>query len=674
MKNVSTALAVACIGLMMTSVCSAEVRGTCFLADKPFPEFMPLWYEGWQFKDAAGDFLVYAKPNMPLGGYMFVHFRNTSPKPIKVTDLLIEGIKMSEGLAQTKDDAGDLLGHSILVSKLPKEQIERLKNAGHPMWWKTEPVEVQPGEMGQVVVRMRRVPKTAKVNVGVETSGGVLKSSVAARKPQPRFAGINFSEDLRVVYLYPRHPKPEMEPERVLMDGRDVTARCEAVADKSLDVSPIVLSLDEPLKMMSYHCFEAVYPDKSSAMAGIRTWGSDIVYGMWGSRGDARECLTDWTRHNINVQMGMAASKEITDLSLNKEGFEFLKSLGMRQMATTFGNARRPIFYFLQDEPDAQDPGISDLPPDQRLGLVGQYLVDKMNKLRAKDPNTPILLNIDNTYKPENWYMYHQLSDIPCLDPYYQAELDFTYWHHPGGMAAHYKPTYVYAAATISQSSGAPKPMHVLLCSTKYEDKAAGLEGRFPTPEDIRIQVYYILAAGAKGLSYWWFSPGSGCIGCGADDPAAKALYNEIGILGAEVRTAGPVVTVSCPAALPVEASRWLWVRTLISGADTVAVIVTNDNILCDRVGAVYKPVEKARVSVTLPVWLNPRDAFEISCRGVTEATWKQDGKKVGLDLGTVELSRFIVITADTGLKAWLSKLYQEKFAANTAELLARRK
>ncbi len=654
--------------LVLAGACSGQqVVSSQYFADNPFPEYIPLWHEGWGFKDANGDPLVYAKPDMPLGGYVFVHFRNSGKKTIKVTDLLIGGIPMSKALAKTQDSAGSLEGHSILVSDLPKDRIEALKAAGHPMWWKAEPVDVQPGEIAQVVIRMRRAPKTTMISAGIQTTGGLIKAAVPVKKIQPRFSGICFSPDLRTAWLYPRHPKPGVAPESVLMDGRDVTARCKIMADRSLSIAPVAVSFSEPLALMSYHCFQVIYPDKSAATAGIHAWGSDIVYGMWGGKGEAKTFYTELAGHNINAHMGHAG-KDVMEMSLSSDGLEFLTRLGIRNMATWHGNARNTLFYFLQDEPDAQDPGIDDLPPDQRLGLVGQYLVEKMNLLRAKDAKTPILLNIDNTYKPENWYMYHQLSDIPCLDPYYQGELDYTYWHHPGAMGYHYKPTYVYAATRISQSSAAPKPLHVILCSTKYKDNS-GHEGRFSTPEEMRIQVSYALAAGAKGLSYWWFTPGEECNGCGADEPGAKALWKGIGILGAEVRTAGPIITASCPVSLPVQASRWLWVRTLISGTDTLAVIVVNDNVLCDRLGTVYKPVEKAWVTVKKPEWMKPKYCFEINSNGVLDCDWKATGDKLRIDLGSVEVSRFVVATSDASLKPKLAKLYAEKFAANIATL-----
>jgi hypothetical protein len=107
-------------------------------------------------------------------------------------------------------------------------------------------------------------------------------------------------------------------------------------------------------------------------------WGNEFVYGQWGSQGEAKAFYEKMARHNQNAHMGHAEGP-VVEMSLTPSGLEFLTKLGIRNMATWYGNARNTLFYFLQDEPDAQDPGIDDLPPGQRLGLVGQYLVRKMH-------------------------------------------------------------------------------------------------------------------------------------------------------------------------------------------------------------------------------------------------------------------------------------------------------
>jgi hypothetical protein len=342
-------------------------------------------------------------------------------------------------------------------------------------------------------------------------------------------------------------------------------------------------------------------------------------------------------------------------------------------MATAFGNAKKPLYYFLMDEPDAHDGEIDDLRNAKlpELGGLGQGLVERAEGFRARDASVPLLLNIDNTYTPENYYMYNQIADVPALDPYYIGELDIVYNRLPTRMQINSKPTYVYATTRMAQSAGAPKPLHVILCSTRYSDSKTGYVGRFPTPEEKRIEVYYALAAGAKGISYWWFSLDKECYGCGAPDPEAKALWKEIGLLGAEVRTAGPIVTMGCPVDVPVKAPRNLMTRCLISGLDTLALIAVNDNVLCDRVGTVVKPEPNCKVTVQAPSWMKPSDVFEISYQGVKTVSWTQDGSSVTVELGTVNVSRLVIITADTGLRKRLQDTYEKTFAANVGKLKA---
>ena len=141
------------------------VFGTYYIPDTPFPQFMHMWHEGWQWTDEKGESVGYAQHGMPLGGYLFVYFQNTADTPIAVTDLAIEGVKLSEGLGRSKDAIQDLHGHSVLLSKLPKESVDKLHAAGQPIWWKAEPSEIAPKETGQVVVRLKRDPQPEKLNL-----------------------------------------------------------------------------------------------------------------------------------------------------------------------------------------------------------------------------------------------------------------------------------------------------------------------------------------------------------------------------------------------------------------------------------------------------------------------------------------------------------------------------
>lgn len=676
----SALLTVAAVALACAAAPAAycqEVTSACYFPDRPFPQYINLWQEGWSFKGEDGLKLVYARPDMPLGGYVFVHYKNTGKAPLKVTDLTVQGVKMSEALAKNwiPERLDQRYDTSLLLSKLPKDQVDLVKDAGWPLWWMPEPLTVQPGACGEIRIRMKRDPKPAELQIGIVTDQGVISTVVRRDSVQPRFASIGFSQDLRTAYLYSARVSPEAKPVRVFVDGRDMTASSTISADESLPVCAAEVRFDPPIQMMSYHTFRIEYSDGSAAQSGIRAWGHDMVYGVWSSPGriaDPEKALKsfvdDYAAHNVNCVMPFVVGAERQYFD-SEAGWDYCESKGLGRMTMWPYKLRDETLLFAQDEPDATDANFQEVPPTERLGGCGQWLVEWSRALRDRAPRTPVLLNIDNTYKPENWYVYHQLPDVPCVDPYYTEQQDFADGETPHYFQYHTRPTYVRAVAEISHSSCQPKPLHVILLSCIYE-RPDGTRGRMPTPEEKRMEVYYAIGAGARGLSYWMFP--SNCMG--ADTPESKALWTEAGLMGAEVRTAGPLITASCPAELPCKASPFLLVKTLLCGKDSVAVVTVNENVACDRLGTVVKPCEDAKISVTLPAWLEPKDAFLITHQGVQDLSWTKTGRAVELKPGTVRVSSFAVVTADASLRQRLQERYEKMFAENVKNLLAQSK
>lgn len=666
----------AAAALFAQPACAAadlNVFASSFVPDASSAPFDHLWSH-WSLVTAEGP--QEPKAAAVRGGYVFVHVQNTGSAPVRIDDLAVQGIRLSEGLGKSNDRVtyGGFPGHSIHLSKLPAESIKSLEQAGEPVWWRAEPRVVEPGRTAQVVLRLRHQPVPEKLQLGLVAGSAETKLALENRAKHPRFESISFSPDLTTVHLYLRHPSGKgTAATRLYLDGRDVSASSVFAADPDIDVSVIVLRLQQPLEMMSFHTFRAALADGSAATAGIRAWGSEIAYGMWGGSDKPAELLRDFSAHNINVQMSHAP-KVIADLSLEDDGYRLLQSHGIRQMTTWQGNARNPLLYFLYDEPDAHDVEIDEMEGLAPLGCLGQGLVERSESLREKDATVPQLLNVNNTSTPDNWYMYHQLADVPSIDPYYQGELDNTFSRHPGRFGSYAKPTYVYAAARISAVSAAPKPLHVILCSTQYTDRRTGFTGRYPTPEEKRIEAYYALAAGAKGLSYWWFTPENECNGVGSGEPAANALWDEIGLIGAEVRTAGPLVTMGCPAAVAISTASVIVGRALLCGTDSMVVVAVNDEIMSDRTGTVVKPFPYTTVTAAVPSWMTVRDAFQVTESGVGDVEWKLDGRNVVMVPKEFREGRLMVVTASAELRGRLAAEYEKKLAANAAALLARRR
>lgn len=626
-----------------------EPLGAFYRADLPFPEYLPFWRDTTAPQDLAG--------GVEVGGSLHVLLRNKGATPLGVEDVLLEGISLRRAIAFSQETRKQgLHPASLLFSNLPPEQRERLVALGEPVWWRVEPPSIPAQGAGEVFVRLRRRPPVESLRLEVQTSVGSFPFFVPIRTDEPRLEGVFFSPNLDRVYLYPHRLKgTNSRPVRVWMDGGDVTARASMGYDEAVRVTPIVLDLEKPLAPLSFHCFQVAYEDGAMASAGLRAWGDEFAYGMWGARpareGDfetARRYLQDLHDHNINVQMEMIGSPGVQDFLKSEEGQRLLETLGLRLMVNRIGkyNVKRPFAYFLVDEPDCGDYRVESLPPERRIGSLAQALVERSRELRAGDSLTPHLLNVNMTYKPDNWYIYGQLPDIFAADPYYQERLRSAYLEHPERLALYVKPTYVYAVGRICQSACAPKPLHLILNSVHHIEP--GQPFRYATPEEKRVEVYYALAAGAKGISYWWYTPVPPFVGVGADEPQAKALWEEIGRLGREVRAVGPVLMRGCPAALSLQAPRRLWVRTLLAGLDTLVVICVNEDHANDRWGTVVRPLEEVKVTLRLPAWLKPRRALEVTPQGFQEVAWEQQGSEVTLNLGTVHLTRLLLLTSSS--------------------------
>jgi hypothetical protein len=105
-------------------------------------------------------------------------------------------------------------------------------------------------------------------------------------------------------------------------------------------------------------------------------------------------------------------------------------------------------------------------------------------------------------------------------------------------------------------------------------------------------------------------------------------------------------------------------------GLDTLLVIVVNDDYTNDRQGTKINPVPNALLKLVPPAWLEAKDAFEILSAGTKETPLSARAGQLELDLGTINVTRLIVITSDPALRQTTQKDYEAHFAANVKRLL----
>lgn len=665
----------------------AGVLGAYFRADESFPDYAVFWHEGWTTPDGEIDNARYEGFKEPLGGSLHVFLKNTTSKPLVIEDVLLDGISLKKVIVFS-EQRKNRKPASIYFAGLPQDTMDHLFALGEPIWWKVEPNKVSPGQTCEVVVRLRTVPSNPSLPLTLIHPGGKIEVSVSVRTKGARVAGASFSPGRDILHLYFRHQgQSGATPARILIDGTDVTASAVIGRDASAAVVPAVIRLSRPMEPASFHCVQGVFDDGVTASAGVRVWADEFAYGIWGGKpGKANDLsvgesyVTELVAHNINVQMPQVGSPAVQTFYKSEAGQRQLKELGFRAVIDEHQKwgQKDPYLFFIHDEPDCADFRFEGMPENKKIGALAMWTLQRSGELRKADAGRLQLLNVDMTYKPQNWYIYGQVPDVLAADPYYQNRLRTAYQEHPERIKAYSKATYVYAVADVCRSACEPKPLHIILYSCSHVDNRANRRFRFPTPPEKRIEVFYALAAGAQGLSYWWYTPADkgekAAYGVGAavqdGNAAAGALYREIGLLGAEVRTAGPLFLTGCPAEVSLKTEGAIWTRTLLAGVDSLVLLVVNDQYTNHDEGTDIRPVENAAVTVKTPAWLRAADAFEITSQGTREVKWASTGSQLRLELGKVDVTRLVIITADRGLRTELQKRYTEQFADRVRALM----
>lgn len=646
------------------------VLGTQYRADQPFPAYECFWRDS-QYPNCNA--------SSPMGASLHVFLRNDGGAALTISDATLSGMSLTQSLV-VQQQVVKRHPASIYFATLTSTELQTLLNAGEPVWWKADPPVIAPGETTQVVIRLRQTPTLTTIPVTVVHSGGTVPVSIAVASSPPRIISASFSADLTRVFLYWRRSGAGAAPTVIKMDGQDVTALCTTRSDPLLNTSVTTLQLPAPPAAGSYHVFQGVYADGQTATAGSRTWTNEFIYGMWGawpgSDGDttvAQTYINDITNHNINTQVQTLGSPAVQGYIKTSAGQQYCADRGLGFVVDEIGKwgVFSPRHWFIRDEPDAADSLVTGLPSNKMVGSLALSCVQEGHGLRAGNPAVPTSLNLDMTYKPYNWYNYGQVADVMMSDPYYQARLREAY-NNPSRIPLYSKATYVYAVSEIAQASAEPNPLHIVLYACEYV-ASSGSSFPFPTPESKRIEVYYALAGGAKGLSYWWYIPGSPSNGVGDGpkngDAAANALWKEIGLLGAEARTAGPVLVNSCPAPLSLSGSGGLWVRSLLAGTDTIVLICVNDQYTNDPQGCHYTPLSAASVTLTLPAWISSPSVFEISSAGTRDVVSQLSGSSLQMSLGAVNLTRMLVVTTNAALRSTLQQRYDQLFRTKVCNL-----
>lgn len=641
---------------------AVEILDASYRPDRVLPEHTMFWKDQLRWGDDVTPYIFKAS------GALAVYLRNTGGSPVTVTDLTIDGASMT---------ASRVCGSSQYKNAYPcgYKTNATLVAIGNPAWWHVDQNPIPPGGTAEVFVRIRtRVVRT--LSLVVLTSAGNLPCSVAVdNNDRPRIAGYGISSDYGTLHLYLRHPQSGKAPTQILIDGVDKTSSCTMSGDSDYDLTPVRCVLGTTWTRGSYHVFQAVYDDGSKATDGLRVISDDFRYGRWGGPpssdlNDALFHIRDMGIHSMNLQVQGWGKLGYT----SDPGFEAIRQ-EYDILQVNNGGGSLDYGLFLADEPDAtEDIQQTEMQKwaSAAIGALSQSYSDQTQSEHSVNPGYPTMLNLDASFKPSNYYIYAHVPDVISLDPYYQARQEDSYWSRPNLLATYSKATYIYAFASTCQAAKEPGPVHMTIYSCRKNNNTRVF--RWATPEEKRIEVFYCLGAGAKQISYWWFS-NTGLLTNGGDgigdanEPGSAALWREIGLLGAEIGVASRLLENSAPVNVKVDKPGKLWLKTLMSGTDSLVMICANDDYSCDDMGIMIRGLRNVEVSVEKPSWFSNVHVFEVDYKGVHDVPFDMAGSKINIHAGRVDVSRMIIVTRDSTLKSQLQARYTNTYGPRVTQL-----
>jgi hypothetical protein len=271
-----------------------------------------------------------------------------------------------------------------------------------------------------------------------------------------------------------------------------------------------------------------------------------------------------------------------------------------------------------------------------RLGVNAQSEVfPALRYQRARDPRTPNLLLVDNTYKPLHWYVYGQIPDVYCTDPYVPLngrQLD-----------------YVWRALDVARDASTPRPLISVLWGCSLDGKAK-YGNNAPTPEEMRMMVFHALGCGVKGISYFidmTQKTGEGQF-TGLSD--IKPLWEEVGRSNRDVAALAPYLSIGCPVPGSIS-GKDVWARSLMCGSDKLVVIAVNTN---HYIGfetkyeySFHEPAKDVELSIPLPRGFHEPKVQEVKDGTLVPSSGEVRDGALHLKVDILDTARAFVLSAE---------------------------
>lgn len=552
----------------------------------------------------------------------------------------------NEGTAPAQVDATALNGTSL---------DELRDSEGHDViWWRTWPSPVPAGGLAEISVRLR-YPVDGDAVVTLQADGEAMQATVPQTPPSFRIETVGWVEGGRKLFLVAEQLRDEpARISRVLIDGEDVTGRSRILAAGFHEgLCPIEVDLPEAMAPGSFHTYKLVADGGAAVACTLRTLDEFMRLGMYGA-GDLEADI----KIGINTASHFGAQSRWTLDRYAAYGLQTAFHVNANLPAPEVRGHPGVYGYILHDEPDCWDYGAKEWPAALRIGYHGPDIVKHTQQCAQADPSKPVLVTVDLTYKPANYYVYAQIPDIVTPDCY--------------PIAIGVPLAWVRETTEACRKAAGPRRVEAVpqVC---FEDRQ-NTEMKYRRPpfeREVIIQYLYALGAGARGFSGWeWFDEKGPTIHFyGA--PNYPDVLQAVGETFRRFKLVQPLILQAHPAQIAKCDRQDVWVRSLVCGSEAMLLVVVNDDYEQLAKDFVVRPKSNVEISIPDVPWMDTGYVGVVGDGEVDELTFSDRDDGARFTLPALDAGELILVASDPEVAARLLEGYEEAQRQAGADLLA---
>ncbi len=559
-----------------------------------------------------------------------------------------EGAANLAGFAKTDRRAGLLkvYVYNDSATPMPVEAValngtalnELRENERHEViWWRTWPNPVPGGGYAEVSVRLR-YPLESDAALTLQAGDQTLVATVPSRPPSFRIETIGWRDRGRQIIIVAQQIRSEATHiGKVFIDGADVTDHTQILApDFFSGICPIIVKLGQGLKVGSFHTYKLVAADGQQVACTIRTLEEFLRLDMYGASDleqDVKLGINDLTHFHT---LGRDALDNYA-----RYGLRSAFHIGETPPAEVRGHPA-VYAYLLHDEPDCWDYYRGkEWPTEMRIGYHGPSIARNTQQCVEADPTKPVMVTLDLTFKPANYYVYAQIPDIVQPDCY--------------PLTIGQPLSWVRDVTEVCRRVAGPRRVEVIP-QVNWEDRGPEMKyKRPPFPREVWIEYLYALGAGARGFSgYEYYTE--------ANHHGAREypeIMEAVGQIYRRFQLVAPLILQAHPADIASCDDEKVWLKTLVCGKQGLLLVVVNDDYESLPEDFVYQPKQQVEIQLPMIPWLKPVQVVTVDDGAFSSLPFEVGEGGARIILPELDTGEVILVAGEPGLLAQLLGRYR---------------